>query len=66
MNEDVREILAADGCTLSVPAGESRELIIKDHERDSKQVYILLKAGSQVMLMGICERSLLKRVTRGL
>jgi len=66
MNDDVKEILAADGCTLSVPAGESREFIIKDHESDPKQVYLLLKAGNQIMLMGVCMRSELKRVTRGL
>ena len=66
MNDDVREILASDGCTLSVPAGDAREFIIKDHEDDSKKVYLLLKAGSQIMLMGICQRSELKRVTRGL
>ena len=45
MNDDVRQILASDGCTLSVPAGNSREFIIKDHEDDSKKVYLLLKAG---------------------
>jgi len=66
MNDDVRQILASDGCTLSVPAGESRELIVKDHESDNKQVYLLLKAGSQVMLMGVCQRAELKRVMRGL
>ena len=66
MNEEVKDILSADGCTLSVPAGESREFIIKDHESDPKQVYLLLKAGNQIMLMGICQRAELKRVTRGL
>jgi hypothetical protein len=66
MTEDVKQILAAGGCTLSLPAGESREFIIKDHETDNKQVYLLLKAGTQIMLMGVCQRAELKRVTRGL
>lgn len=66
MTDEVTQILAGEGCTLSVPAGDSREFIIKDHEDDSKRVYILLKAGNQIMLMGVCQRAELKRVTRGL
>ena len=66
MTDDVTQILNSEGCTLSLPAGENRTFIMKDDPNDSKKIFLLLKLGGQMMLIGHCERSELKRVTRGL
>ena len=66
MTDEVAVIINAEGCTLSLPAGENRTFIMKDDPNDSKKVYLLLKLGTQMMLIGQCERTELKRVTRGL
>ncbi len=66
MSDEVNHIINSDGCTLSLPAGDNRTFIMKDDPNDGKKVFLLLKLGSQMMLIGHCERSELKRVTRGL
>ena len=66
MSDEVNHIINAEGCTLSLPAGDNRIFIMKDDPNDGKKVFLLLKLGSQMMLIGHCERSELKRVTRGL